>query len=199
MQHNWTIQEPSFATHMQLKLSLISTTNVLAGLGQMCYSDPINLEGFFICIMRNLAWEISWLQSAHQGRIPVYTIHVYKHLLTQTVMSFTAKTFFCFFCLFSPSLCSSCIHWVLLFSSSFMWLLDPFFSPILEKWWLCCTHGVSQLCKPTWLSFPVYTCRDIFVLYWSNLQKSNPNRRWFLECNSYLVWWGVNWNQTTGV
>lgn len=58
MQHNWTIQEPRFATHMQLKLSLISTRNVLAGLGQMSCSDLIHLGGFYTCIMRNLAWEI---------------------------------------------------------------------------------------------------------------------------------------------
>lgn len=84
------------------KIVFDSTRNVLAGLGQMCYSDPIHLEGFFTYIMRNLAWEINLLYTSHQGKIPVYTIHLYEHLLTQTVMSFTAKTFFLLLLLIFP-------------------------------------------------------------------------------------------------
>lgn len=168
----------------------------LQGWVRFWYSDPIYLEGFFARIVKNLAWEISWLvrfplMKKHLSTllicISIYLLKMSCHWLPKHFLASSAS--------FPPHY----VHHVYIKCCYFLAVSCVYFSPILKKWQLCCTHRVSQLCKPTWLHFSACTCWDIFVPYWSNLQKSSPNRRWFLECNSCLVWWGVNQNQTTRV
>lgn len=140
--------------HSRAQFCHAYAAKTLFGFNQICACGVGSGESVLTWFIWEISTRVLWgilqgkLDNCNQpirGKIPVYTIDLHKRLFTQTVMSFSAKRFF-FLCSFSPSLCSLYTHQVVLFSDVFRWLLDLFFSVILEKLPLrCTTYAASQL------------------------------------------------------